>query len=563
MKKIINTIRLNFNEYHFILIWTLLNIIQIGTTELTSDEGYYWFYSSKLEWGYYDHPPLLAFLIKLGTSLVPGEMGVRLFNVLLMSIGLIFLFKIDQWNKRGKTIIYLILLSIPLFNYITFIAFPDTPLIAFSIICLYAYKRLINKNDLFSSLLFGVSIAFMLYSKYHAVIFVLFILLSNLSLLRNKYFYLSIILSCVLFIPHLLWQYQHDFPSFQYHLYGRANQFEFANLFEFISQQIPMIGIGIIFVPFIYKPENQFDKTLKYITIGTFIFFLLNTFRGFVHLHWTSIMLFPIIILSAKFYLSRRNNRLLIYLTMPFLIMILLVRIYLATNILPINTLNVDYYHGRKQWAEDIETIAGKRPVVFETGNGALREAPLYSFYSKNLGIAFYPGGKKKSQYQIWNYEDTIQSKNVIIIKRGKFEGSQELQTRMGVKINYKKIDSFTSFNNIRILCNEKDILNNIDSILIPIHIINHRQYPLCFTNNHKIYISLRNVENKEFIFIKPFNNNLLIKACDTAKLNFKFSPKEMSESKYDFIFGIIDGITDPSINSTRNKLIITNSETN
>lgn len=557
MKRIINAIRVNFNEYHFIIIWTLLNILQIGSTELTSDEGYYWFYSTRLEWGYYDHPPFLALLIRLGTTLFSGELGVRLFNVMLMSSGLVFLFRIEEWSKRGKTILYLILLSIPLFNYITFIAFPDTPLIAFSIICLYAYKRMISRNDLFASLLFGISIALMLYSKYHAVIFVFFILLSNLSLLRNKYFYISIFLAGVLFIPHLVWQYQNDFPSFQYHLYGRASQFRLATPFEFISQQIPMIGIGIIFVPFIFKPENQFDKTLKYITIGTLIFFLLNTFRGFVHLHWTSILLFPIIILSAKYYLSRKNNRLLIYLTLPFLFIILIVRVYLATNILPINTLNVDYYHGRRQWAEDIEKIAGKSPVVFETGNSALREAPLYSFYSKNLGIAFYPGEKKKSQYQIWNYEDSIQSERIIIIKGGEFEGSKLLRTRMGNSIYFKESDNFVSFNNIKIECYNEGIHTNNDSIIIPIQIINHRQYPLLFNSTHKIYILLRNAENKEFTFTQPCNNSLIINESDTAKINFSFYPNEMNKGEYDFIIGIIDGITDPSVNTIKNRILI------
>jgi 4-amino-4-deoxy-L-arabinose transferase-like glycosyltransferase len=148
MNRIIDSIRIKFNEYHFILLWTILNIIQIATTELTSDEGYYWFYSSKLEWGYYDHPPLLALLIKMGRAFFSGETGVRLFNVLLMSVGLFFLFKIIQWNKRERFFIYLIILSLPLFNYITFIAFPDSPLVAFSIICLYSYKRLKEKNDL-------------------------------------------------------------------------------------------------------------------------------------------------------------------------------------------------------------------------------------------------------------------------------------------------------------------------------------------------------------------------------------------------------------------------------
>ncbi len=554
MRKIVNYISKNFNEYHFIFLWTVMNILQIDTTELTSDEGYYWFYASKLEWGYYDHPPFLALLIKMGRMLFAGEIGVRFFNVLLMSTGLIFLFKIAPWNKREKKFIYLILLSIPLFNYITIIAFPDTPLVAISIICLYAYKRLIDKNDLLSSLLFGISIALMLYSKYHAVIFVFFILLSNLTLLRNKYFYLSIVLSGVLFIPHLLWQYKHDFPSFNYHLVGRASQFNFDYLFQFISQQIAIVGIGILFIPFVYKPNSQFEKTLKYIGIGTFIFFLLGTFRGFVHLHWTSIILFPIIILSVRYYSMKRNNRLFYCLVIPFLVMILLGRLFMAISVLPVNTLNVDYYHGRKLWAADIKAIAGNDPVIFEIGNSGTREASLYSFYSRSLGIAYYPGESKKSQYQIWNYEDSAQAKKVMLIKSNQFKGSEELHTRMGKSLHYKMIDNFNSYSNIKIDYNAGDIEYKDDSIKVPIQIVNHRQYPLRFDNNQSVFITLSK-EDKGLIVERPIN--ILVQAGDTAKFSFSFNVTNMDEGNYEFAFGIKDGIMEPSINSKRSSLVV------
>jgi len=557
-KRIIDSIRINFNQYHFILIWTILNIFQIAATELTSDEAYYWFYASKLEWGYYDHPPFLALLIKMGSALFSGETGVRLLNVLLMSAGLVFLFRISQWTKREKNFLYLIILSIPLFNYITFIAFPDTPLVAFSIISLYAYKRLKDKNDLLSSLLFGVLIAFMLYSKYTAVIFVFFILLSDLSLLRNKYFYFSILLSSVLFIPHLLWQYHNGFPSFHYHLSGRADRFEFSNLIQYISQQIPVIGIGIIFIPFLYKPENQFEKTLKYVSVGTLIFFLFSTFRGFVHLHWTSILLFPVIILSAKYYSGKNNIRLFAFLVIPFLFLILIGRLFLAIQIFQVNTLHVDYYHGRKLWAEDIMAIAGTKPVVFETGYGALREAPLYSFYSEGTGIAFYPGGWKKSQYQVWNYEDSIQSEDIILIKSSQFDGSREIRTRMGKSIHYKEIDNFTSLNNIRIVYDIKDVFYKKDSVIIPIQIINHRHDSLRYANNQRIYISLGNTDHNELIFEQSLNKSISIKAFDTLNYKFSFCTLDLVEGEYKLFFGIMDGITDPSVNSSRNNFILT-----
>ena len=45
---------------HFAAFLLLLNLVQVAFTELTSDEGYYWFYSRSLEWGYAEHPPLIA-----------------------------------------------------------------------------------------------------------------------------------------------------------------------------------------------------------------------------------------------------------------------------------------------------------------------------------------------------------------------------------------------------------------------------------------------------------------------------------------------------------------------
>ena len=76
----------------FLFFWFILNIIQVSLMELTSDEGYYWFYSQRLQWGYYDHPPLIAALIKAGCSLFPGELGVRFFNVVLSTAGLYLFF---------------------------------------------------------------------------------------------------------------------------------------------------------------------------------------------------------------------------------------------------------------------------------------------------------------------------------------------------------------------------------------------------------------------------------------------------------------------------------------
>jgi len=551
MKKV----KINFNLYHFIILWTLVNVFQICTTELTSDEGYYWFYASKLQWGYYDHPPLLAFLIWLGRILFDGELGVRFFNVLLMSTGLFFLLKLC--NLRERRFAYIILFAIPLINYVTVIAFPDTPLVAISGIALYAYKRFLDSNDLKSSLILALSFTLMLYAKYHAVLFILFMVLSNLKLLKNKYFYMIIILSFIAYLPHIWWQHNHGYPSFIFHLHGRSTPFKFGFITDYLSQQLIVLGIGIIFIPFIRRPADQFEKTLVFISVGTILFFGLSSLRGFVHLHWTSIALFPIIILSARYYSAKSRNTLFNFTIIPFFLLVIVVRLHLSFNILPFEDQNVDYYHNRELWAEDIREIAEERPVVFVTGNRGLKEAPLYSFYTNNMGVALFPEERNKSQYQLWYYEDSVQTKDILLIKSNDFHESKALKTRMGKVIHYKIVDNFTSFNNIKIACDVQNITASNSMVSIPLSIYNHRSIPLEFNTHHRIYIKLEN-ENREGTWLNlPLSDLGLIEANQQKRFDFTFDTANILPGKYEFTIGINDGITELSINSQRNELYI------
>jgi len=73
----------NLNNKHFLLLgaWFVINMLQSIFTGLHSDESYYWMYSQNLDWGYFDHPPMAALFIFLGSSVFSGEVGVRIFLV--------------------------------------------------------------------------------------------------------------------------------------------------------------------------------------------------------------------------------------------------------------------------------------------------------------------------------------------------------------------------------------------------------------------------------------------------------------------------------------------------
>jgi hypothetical protein len=546
--------KIEFKASYFILFYTVLNIIQAYFTELTSDEAYYWFYSLKLDWGYYDHPPMVAVLTYLGSFFSDTELGVRLFHIITLSLGLHFLLKLIP--EKEKVYAAIIILALPLFNYISIIIFPDTALVASTVGILYAYRNFLNKNDLKSAILLGFFSALALYCKYHAILFMFFIVLSNIKLLKNKYLYISILTITLLFLPHLIWQYNHDFSTFKYHLIGRSSGFKTKYFTEYLGTQIGVIGLGLFFIPFVFKPTNHFEKSLKYIGIGSLLFFAFSSLKGYVHLHWTSIALIPIIIMGAKFYSNKKTNKLFNSLLLPFIFFIVIIRVYLMTNIFGVNNLNVDYYHEHPLWAEDISNIADESTVVFNTGNSSLRDAPMYTFYAKKPAVALFPGEKKKSQYQILKFEDSIQNKEITYLT-GKTNKSTEVVSRMGKKFNYQKIDNFVSFTNIHVVSDYKPEISTNDSLLIKATIINHRNIPLHFTNE-QLYIQFRDAEDRikqKNIPLKLTNN---IPENSEKTLVYKIEPDYLTPGNYSFIIGFTTSIPNlTSVNSDRKELVI------
>jgi len=464
---------------HFAAFLLVLNLVQVAFTELTSDEGYYWFYSRSLEWGYAEHPPLIAVMVRIGYALFPNELGVRLVNVILNALGVLLLFTlVPRRDPKTDTRIYLMVLSLPLLNYLAFIIFPDGPLLLFLVSFLIGYRRFLAKEDLPAVLLMGFSTALMLYSKYHGILVVGFTVLSNLKLLRSPKFWLSMLLALVLFLPHLAWQYMHQFPTFQYQLEGRAAPISTGHLYEYISQQLVAIGPGLIFIPFVYRTDDRFERALQLICIGTFGFFLFTALTMFVHFHWTAITLFPLLLLASRYYEEERRKRLFQFLVLPLGLAVVLLRLYLIFWIFPVNHTSVDYYHGRPLWAKDIEGVAGDRPVFF--GRNA-RESALYEFYSGRMGVALQSDRHHRSQYELWNYEDSLQGREVVIVRDSPFAGSTELRTRMHQTVHYFIAPNFLSYFNIPLEVAFPPAVKSRDSVAVAVRVSNPRKTALRF----------------------------------------------------------------------------------
>lgn len=126
---------------------------------------------------------MVALFIFLGHASFPGEIGVRLFIVIFST--LTFALILNELNeKRDIRFLTIFILSFPLLHthIAGFLAIPDIPLLFFTMVFLLVYKRFIARPGWGISVLLGITISALIYSKYHAFLIIGFTVLSNLRL---------------------------------------------------------------------------------------------------------------------------------------------------------------------------------------------------------------------------------------------------------------------------------------------------------------------------------------------------------------------------------------------
>src|SRR5580704_1543031 len=110
-----------------------LRLIYLGQAELLPEEAYYWNYSQHLDIGYLDHPPMVAWLIWLGTTLFgQNEFGVRIgaFGCWMVTSWFVYRMTSNLFDKSSAWVAVLLAQVLPFFFSVGFLMTPDAPLVA-------------------------------------------------------------------------------------------------------------------------------------------------------------------------------------------------------------------------------------------------------------------------------------------------------------------------------------------------------------------------------------------------------------------------------------------------
>src|ERR1700733_709366 len=232
-----------------ILALVALRLVAAASTPITFDEAYYWMWSKHLAGGYYDHPPAVALVIRLGTMIAGDtELGVRLVSILLalpMSWAVYRAAAILFGGHRLAATATLLLNATLMAAGGTMIVTPDAPLLVASSFVLFFLAKVLETGRGAWWLAVGAAVGAALLSKYTALFFgpAILIWLVTVPKLRrwliSPWPYLGGLVSLALFSPVILWNADHHWVSFIKQI-GRARIEDFRPVFigELIPTQI-------------------------------------------------------------------------------------------------------------------------------------------------------------------------------------------------------------------------------------------------------------------------------------------------------------------------------------
>jgi len=433
---ILNRVSKAFESRHsWAILLFLVNIVSAVFTNLHDDEAYYWLFSKHLDWGYFDHPPMVALFIKVTTFLLGDTLiGVRLLSpISIVALWYMLTDLLKEQARDNYLWIGIAFLASPILQIYGFVTTPDVPLFLFGTAFLWALKQLLlNRKG--AILLLALSMTLLAYSKYHGALVVGYALI---PLIWRKVF-LKVILAgaiaLLLYLPHLYWQFEHAWPSFKYHLVSRHTGMEWSYVAEFILGVLLMSGALLFFkkrdLSLDQKVERQFGQSLKWVLWGFTIFFSAILLNGKIELHWLGFIALPILLLLDIQKLSASKWQRVALISQLLLVM-------LARVTLPVVQDNFEAFQKDEDWARDIGEKATGKPVVFMN---SFQKASKFQFYTGSLAWSDNNSFYRKNQFDIWQHDTLLNDKDVYYVtkyRRGSFIEDVEGDLLGGTIVNY------------------------------------------------------------------------------------------------------------------------------
>ena len=436
IKKFVHTPGGKFLLLTLIAIY-LIRLIVNQMMGLMPQDAYYYFYSEHLALSYFDHPPMVAYMLKF-FSLIFGKSvaAVKMTDFIVTLFSFTgFYFLSDFFLSKNRTIRSLVLYgSTLLVTVISINTTPDVPLLFFWTMSLIVMYKAIFENKIGYWILAGVFIGLSFDSKYTGV-FLLFGLVTFLVFSKNhrhflfsKELFLTMIFFAITIAPIFIWNIENDWMSFKFQGTERASsiskfqivpKYFFGNLATQLMLLLPVLFTAMLVVFFKLgkriKKQSKIpdDKTLFLLSFSLPIilfFFAISTFY-WVKLNWIMPAYITAVILVAR-YISFKLLRYQVVLSLLFHTLL-----FVQIVFYPFNVTSDDTWFGWEELSVEVENISEQYPDSFIFSNDGYKTSAVLNFY---LDQEIYSGnviGANGLQFSVVHKDLTmLKGKNALFI---------------------------------------------------------------------------------------------------------------------------------------------------
>jgi dolichol-phosphate mannosyltransferase len=249
----------------------MLRLAYLGSVELLPEEAYYWNYSRHLDIGYLDHPPMVAWLIRLGTAaFASSQFGVRIGALCCGVITSVFTYRLTRklFGEASALAALVLAQVLPFFFLSGLLITPDAPLTAAWAASLYFLEDALVTGRSAAWWRVGLSLGIGMVSKYTICLLIpvtlVFMLWDHKS--RRWWWrwepYAAALVAAAIFSPVIAWNAQHEWASFTFQTVRRLADPAKFTLHRLLASALVLItptGVAAIAAALLFaKPAGAF-----------------------------------------------------------------------------------------------------------------------------------------------------------------------------------------------------------------------------------------------------------------------------------------------------------------
>ena len=316
-----------------IALATIGRLIIGAMIELGNDEVYYLTYAYLPDLSHFDHPPMVGWIIQLFTLNLSfdSELFIRLGPIILSAGSSWIIYRIGCLLRDEFTgLIAVLMFTASIYASVIAGVFilPDAPQLFFWLASLYFLLKVLpdpsqqsNRRGLYWV---GLFIGLTMLSKYTGVFLWvgagLYIIFYKRQWLAKKELYISVLISFLVFIPVLIWNFDNNFISFLYHSErvditsnGLRPDYFFTELLGEIMYNNPLVFLMIVMALIAIIRRRHFinrdhKKLILLISVPVILLFLsFSLFRRTLP-HWTGPAYTTLILIAACWQRERINS---------------------------------------------------------------------------------------------------------------------------------------------------------------------------------------------------------------------------------------------------------------